>query len=100
MFHASEARYRIEATDYRKRREERERKLAPLSPFFRAPATELLKMQAVQNGKFLNPRRGVQISEDFLGPANKFYNYGEWELPGGAAFTAIQGDVTIMPPMT
>ena len=51
-----------------------------------APSLFLLKeispqMQAVQNGKFLNPNRAVQISEELEGPAKNFYNDEDWESP-------------------
>ena len=56
-------------------------------------------MQAVQNGKFLNPFRAAQTSEEFLDPAKKFYNFGEWKLPEGASASMTRGDPTIILPI-
>ena len=52
-------------------------------------------MLAARNGKFLNPRRGVQIYEKLDGLEPKFFNYQEWELPPGATADMVQGEPTI-----
>ena len=55
-------------------------------------------MQAVQNSRFLNPNRAVQIPEELEDSAGRFYDYEVWELPEGPQAQLDQGDVTISLP--
>ena len=41
-------------------------------------------MKAVHAACFLNPDRGPQIYENEADPADRYFNYGDNELPGGA----------------
>ena len=41
-------------------------------------------MRETDQGRFLNPSRSPQLCEEIGGPATRYCNYGEWELPEGA----------------
>ena len=55
-------------------------------------------MRAVQNDRFCNPNRDVQIFEEIRDPARRLYCSEEWELPGGARAQLIKGDAAILLP--
>ena len=50
------------------------------------------------NGRFLNPRRALQIYESIEAPHTFYHNYDEWELPPGATASLVSGEPTISYP--
>ena len=53
------------------------------------------KMQETGQGRFLNPRRAFQLSEEIEDPANRYFEYDECDPPEGAHAHVSGGEATI-----